>query len=62
VLLGQAAALGVDPSRLLRADDVERALLLESVREAHRYAEQRDRALARMIISELAEAVKRGRK
>jgi hypothetical protein len=32
------------------------------VHESHRYHEQRDRALARMIISELAEAVKRGRK
>jgi hypothetical protein len=46
----------------LRADDVERALLLEAVGEAHRYSTQRDKALAHMIISELAEAVKRGRK
>jgi hypothetical protein len=60
-VLGQAAALGISPSALLRADDVERDLLLRAVHEAHRYHEQRDRALARMIISELAEAMRRGK-
>ena len=51
--------LGIDPSRLLRADEVERDLLLAAIGHAHAYTEQRDRALARLIINELAQAMKR---
>ena len=60
--MGQAAVLGIDPSRLLRADRIERELLMAASRHAHEYAEQRDRALARMVVHELAEALKRGRR
>ena len=60
-LIGAGAALGVDPSRLLRADAVELDVLLRVVSEAHHYAEQRDVALARRIVSELSQALKRGR-
>lgn len=58
-LLGRAAALGIDPSRILRADDVERDLLMRAIGHAHEYAELRDRSLARLIIHELAQAMKR---
>lgn len=60
-LIGAGAALGIDPSTLLRADPVELDVLLRVVGEAHRYAEQRDKALARTIVSELSLALRRGR-
>lgn len=47
---------------ILRADPVERATLLAAVKEAHEYVTERDNRLARKIISELGEAMKRGRR
>jgi hypothetical protein len=58
--LGQAAALGISPNTVLRADPLERELLMEATKHAHEYSEQRDRALARLVVSELADALKRG--
>jgi hypothetical protein len=46
---------------VLRADPLERELLMEATKYAHEYSEQRDRALARLVVSELADALKRGR-
>lgn len=60
--LGQAAALGISPSLVLRADPMELELLVEATKRAHDYSEERDRALARLVISELADAMKRGRR
>lgn len=60
--LGQAAALGISPGLVLRAEPLERQLLVEATKRAHDYAEERDRALARLVICELADAMKRGRR
>ena len=60
-LLGAAAALGIPPSTLLRADAVELDVLVAAVREAHAYLERRDENFARRIVNEYAEAQKRGR-
>lgn len=60
-LLGAAATYGIDPSRILRADPVERELLLAIIREAHQHADNRDQRLARLVVSELSQALKRGR-
>lgn len=58
--LGQAAALGFDPGRLLRADPIERPLLEAAIEHAARFFAQRDEALAKRIVGELAAAMKRG--
>ena len=58
--LGQAAALGIDPGRLLRADAVERPLLIAALEHAAKTQANRDEALARRVVSELAAAMKRG--
>jgi hypothetical protein len=58
-VLGRAAALGLPPSGLLRADPVERPLLLACLHHAAEWQAQRDRALARLIVNELALALKR---
>ena len=60
--LGQAAALGIDPGRLLRADPVERPLLEAALEHAARFVQQRDEALAKRVVAELAAAMKRGNK
>lgn len=60
--LGLAAALGFDPSRFLRADPVERPLLEAALEHAARYHAQRDEALAKRVVAELAAAQKRGMK
>jgi hypothetical protein len=60
--LGLAAALGFDPSRFLRADPVERPILEAALEHAARYARERDEALAKRVVAELAAAVKRGAK
>jgi hypothetical protein len=60
--LGLAAALGFDPGRFLRADPVERPLLEAALEHAARYTQERDEALAKRIIAELAAAMKRGAK
>ena len=61
-LLGQAAALGFEPGRLLRADPVERPLLEAALEHAAKLQNDRDDALAKRIVSELALAMKRGSK
>lgn len=53
--------LGVDPARILRADPVELDVLVRVARAAADHQNQRDHALARMIVSELAAALKRKR-
>lgn len=58
-LLGTAAALGIPPTALLRADPTELPLLTAALEHAARWQSERDKALARMIISELAQALKR---
>jgi hypothetical protein len=60
--LGQAAALGIDPSRVLRADPYELAVLVAAFDHAADFARQRDDALARRVINELGEALKRGKR
>lgn len=60
--LGQATALGFDPRHVLRAEPLELELLVQATQRAHDYATERDRALARMVVNELAEAQKRGRR
>lgn len=41
---------------------LQRNTLLAAAKEAHAYLEERDRRLARMIITELGEALKKGRR
>ena len=60
--LGLAAALGIDPGRLLRADEVERPLLEAALEHAAKFVQDRDEALAKRIVGELAAAMKRGSK
>lgn len=60
-LLGLAAALGIPPTALLRADPVELPLLVEAMEHAVKWHQERDRMLARTVISEYAQALKRGR-
>jgi hypothetical protein len=59
--LGSAAVLGIPPDRVLRADPYELAVLVEAARHAAAYAQQRDLALAQLIINELGKAMKRVR-
>jgi hypothetical protein len=47
---------------ILRASPLERAALIGAARVAHDYATQREDRLARKIVSELIEALKRGRR
>ena len=61
-LLGQAAALGVDPGRILRADPVEAPLLVAALEHAAKLHRDRDEALAKTVVAELAAAQKRGSK
>jgi hypothetical protein len=62
--LGYAAALGFDPRGILRADPVERPLLVAALEHAARFERERDEArieaLAKRIVAELAAAMKRG--
>lgn len=58
-LLGQAAALGVPPASLLRADAVELPLVLGALEHAAEWQAERDRSLARAVVYELARAMKR---
>lgn len=60
--LGLAAALGFDPGRFLRADPVERPLLEAALEHAAKFARDRDEALAKRVVAELAAAMKRGAK
>jgi hypothetical protein len=52
----------VDPHYVLRADRTELPLLVAAVREAHAFALARDQALARRVVYELSEALKRGKR
>ena len=61
-VLGQAAALGIDPGRILRADPVERPLLLAAIEHAAKVHGERDEALAVRITNRVAEAWNRGQK
>jgi len=58
-LLGHAAALGIPPASILRADPLELPLLVGAMEHAARWHADRDKALARLIINELAQALKR---
>jgi ABC-type nitrate/sulfonate/bicarbonate transport system substrate-binding protein len=60
-MLGHAAALGIAPAHLLRADPVELPLLVAALEHAADWQREHDQHLARLIIHELAEALKRGR-
>ena len=51
----------MDPSRVLRADATELPLLVAAVGNAHAYQQARDAALARRVVYELSEALKRGK-
>ena len=61
-VLGQAAALGIDPGQLLRADPVELPLLTAALEYAAKMHNERDEALAKRVVAELAAAMKRGGK
>ena len=54
--------MGIDPTRMLRADRDELPLLLEVVKHAQEWCELRDEALARRIVHELSMAMRRGRR
>jgi len=58
-VLGQAAAVGIPPNLLLRADPIERELLLNAMRTAAEWQQTRDLNLARTVINEYAQALKR---
>jgi hypothetical protein len=58
-MLGYGAALGISPASLLRADPVEFPLLVAALEHAAAWHAERDKALARLIISELAQALRR---
>lgn len=51
--------MGVSPTWLLRADPLERELIIEVIAETIKFAEMRDRKLANMIIEELAAGMAR---
>jgi uncharacterized protein YigA (DUF484 family) len=59
--IGSAAVLGFDPARMLRAEPAELEVLVLAARAAAEFQAQRDTALARTVVSELAAALKRGR-
>jgi hypothetical protein len=50
----------VSPTALMRADRVEAAVLVRVVERAASYRLDLDRRLARLIVTEFAEALKRG--
>jgi hypothetical protein len=47
---------------VLRADSIERSVLVSAVESAAKARFELDRRLARMIITELSEALRRGRR
>jgi hypothetical protein len=51
----------VSPTAFMRADRVESALLVRVVERAAEYRLALDKRMARLVVTELAEAVKRGR-
>lgn len=56
-LLAHGATLGIDPTRLLEADPVERTLLGKIIQEARQVQDKRDERLARQVIIALGEAM-----
>jgi hypothetical protein len=48
---------GISPSEFIRADEVERAILLQAGAEAQQVSMDRQRLLANMIIEELSKAL-----
>jgi hypothetical protein len=52
----------VSPTALIRADRVEAALLMAAIERAADYRLQLDKRLARLVVTELGEALKRGRR
>ena len=58
-LLGHAAALGIAPAHVLRADPVELPLMVAALEHAANYHAERDKRLAVLIINELGRALKR---
>ena len=52
----------MSPVALIRADRVEAAVLMRGLERAADYRLQLDRRLARLIVTELGEALKRGRR
>lgn len=55
-----AAACGINPSHLLRADPVERDLLTSALTAAQEYQRDWMTAMARVLLHEYAKALKRG--
>ena len=58
--MGRAAAVGISAHDLLAAPPVEFALLMGAARHASEFLDARDEALARRIINDLAESLKKG--
>jgi hypothetical protein len=54
--------LGFDPARMLRAEPDELEVLIAAANAAAEFQAQRDTALARTVVAELAAAMKRGRR
>lgn len=55
-----AAACGINPSQLLRADPVERDLLTAALLAAQEYQRDWMTAMSRTLLHEYAKALKRG--
>ena len=52
----------MNPAGMLRADPIERVVLCSVIERAAAYRLDLDRRLARLIVTELGEAIKRGRR
>jgi hypothetical protein len=57
--IGAAATYGFDPTRIVRADPLELELYVHAARAATEHQAERDKALARAVVAELARALKR---
>lgn len=57
--MGRAAAVGISARDLLAASPTEFVLLMEASRHAGEYLDARDENLARRIINDLAESMKK---
>ena len=57
--VGAAATYGFDPTRIVRADPLELELYVLAAHAAVEHQAERDRALARVVVHELAAALKR---
>lgn len=52
----------MSPTALVRADRVEAALMMRALERAADYRLQLDKRLARLVVTELGDALKRGRR